>query len=462
MDFCDFKEKFTFLREKNIYVGFSGGADSLALLVLLAHFREAYNFKLTAIHFEHGIRGEESLQDMEFCRDFCLERGIELQIYSLNVPQKKLPSESCESCARRLRQAHFREIIQNNGDNIESLVVLGHHADDMAENLLLRIFRGGNVSSLVNLRELVSIDDICYYRPLLSFSKGEVLQFLAGQGINQYCSDSTNSDSSYLRNFVRNEIFGKLKNNFSASYEGIIRSYEALLDDAEVLEKYAKIEYEKIRASHQIENEFYRKLDKALLIRVLRYYISSLIGESFIPNYAFMDKFLAIVNSESPSGKKIQLNSEYNYICTRNKWELVKCESLVLEDVEWDYISQNEVVYNNHLITAELLEFSDVNEQNLTEVTLLETYLDAELIGEKLILSSRKDGDTILRFAGKSATKVKKLIIDKKLTETQKRNLIFFRNENGEIIFISGLEHGKIGKISKKSRKIIRIRVEKI
>ena len=147
---------------------------------------------------------------------------------------------------------------------------------------------------------------------------------------------------------------------------------------------------------------------------------------------------------------------------TRNKWELVKCESLVLEDVEWDYISQNEVVYNNHLITAELLEFSDVNEQNLTEVTLLETYLDAELIGEKLILSSRKDGDTILRFAGKSATKVKKLIIDKKLTETQKRNLIFFRNENGEIIFISGLEHGKIGKISKKSRKIIRIRVEKI
>ena len=71
---------------RTVYASFSGGADSLALLACLSELREGAPWELRAVHFEHGIRGAESLADAEFCREVCEKIGVPLQIIPLNVP----------------------------------------------------------------------------------------------------------------------------------------------------------------------------------------------------------------------------------------------------------------------------------------------------------------------------------------------------------------------------------------
>ena len=90
--FAPFTEK---VKGKVLYCSFSGGADSLALLLFLAYWRNKADFQLKAIHFEHGFRGAESLADAEFCRKKCEEKNIPFQCVFLNVPANRLgqPSE---------------------------------------------------------------------------------------------------------------------------------------------------------------------------------------------------------------------------------------------------------------------------------------------------------------------------------------------------------------------------------
>ena len=94
------------LNGKNVYCGFSGGADSLTLLMLLSEAREAFHFSLSVIHFEHGLRGRAGVEDSLFCQDFCQKSGIPFTCISLNVPEHIRQGEGIEAAARRLRMDH--------------------------------------------------------------------------------------------------------------------------------------------------------------------------------------------------------------------------------------------------------------------------------------------------------------------------------------------------------------------
>ena len=88
---------------RTVYASFSGGADSLALLVCLSELRQGAPWELRAVHFEHGIRGAESLADADFCREVCEKLGVPLQVIPLNVPEHIQSGEGTEAAARRLR-----------------------------------------------------------------------------------------------------------------------------------------------------------------------------------------------------------------------------------------------------------------------------------------------------------------------------------------------------------------------
>ena len=132
------------LPEVNSYiVGFSGGADSTALLLLL---EEAFPC-IEAVHLNHGLRGDAAAADEDWCRNFCRERGIPYVSVALNVPAKRCLGEGIEAAGRRLRLAYWRDTT-----NSECAVALGHHADDCIEDLLLRATRGANSGGLTPMR----------------------------------------------------------------------------------------------------------------------------------------------------------------------------------------------------------------------------------------------------------------------------------------------------------------------
>lgn len=129
------------LKNKKIIVGFSGGADSTALLDLLQQRKPYFNFNLEAVFFSHGsspIAVEEDKMKI-FCHSFCLERNIPLTICDLDL--EKIPRQGWESSGRQARQGFYK-----NTD--ADWIFLGHHKDDQNETTMTQLFRGGGKGTI--------------------------------------------------------------------------------------------------------------------------------------------------------------------------------------------------------------------------------------------------------------------------------------------------------------------------
>ena len=125
-----------------LYAGFSGGADSTALVVALHRL----GIPFTAVHFQHGLRGDAE-GDQVWCLQFCHQRGIPFVQRRLDVPVHQSTGEGIEAAARRCRLLAWRDLCQP-----DDAVALGHHGDDALETLLLRMMRGSGTTGLVGLR----------------------------------------------------------------------------------------------------------------------------------------------------------------------------------------------------------------------------------------------------------------------------------------------------------------------
>ncbi len=203
------KEAFSFF-ENNIdtslpvLLGLSGGPDSTALLHLLVKWGRV---KIHLVHVDHGWR-EESGRECELLRELAKELGLPFHT-------KRLEGKCSEDECRQERTHFFKEVcakVQASG------IILGHHADDLSETVFKRVLEGAALSSLAGLHKVRSIDGLVIYRPLLTVSKSEVIEWLSAHGIN-YFIDPTNSTGKNLRAKCRMEIFPYLKTHFGKEFE---------------------------------------------------------------------------------------------------------------------------------------------------------------------------------------------------------------------------------------------------
>lgn len=189
----------------NLVVGLSGGADSVCLLSVLSVIVHDYieeighEIHITAVHVNHGIRGEEALRDEAFAKRIADSMGIELVCFNLEIPKMaKQEGISQESAGRIARYRCFRQVAADRGMT-DYRIAVAHHMDDQAETVLMHIIRGSGMAGLNGMRA-VSGDII---RPLLCVTREEILSYLKDNGLS-YVTDSTNLDNEYTRNMVRN------------------------------------------------------------------------------------------------------------------------------------------------------------------------------------------------------------------------------------------------------------------
>lgn len=214
------------------YCGFSGGADSTALLLAL----HLAGVSVVAVHFHHGLRGKEADADAEWCRDFCAARGIPFRLEYLDVPSHRRPRESLEQCGRRLRLERWRDLT---GGDSSCPVYLAHHADDAMENLFLRIARGAGKEGLSGFAEDRVVEWVRLVRPFLSLRKAELEAWLHSQNI-QWRVDATNNESDCRRNAVRNRLLPLWKEIFGTD-EGLYHAVEHLRNPKQIV-KPRKVE----------------------------------------------------------------------------------------------------------------------------------------------------------------------------------------------------------------------------
>lgn len=216
-------------------VALSGGADSLALLLLVWAHWPARRRGLQALHFNHGLRGRASERDARFCARVCAALGVRFRDGRWQKRGRTAPSETE---ARTARMAFFAEAMRTSRRQI---LWLGHHQNDIAESMLMRLARGSGLEGLAAPRPVHRWSrGRTHIRPLLTVSKATICAVLRDIQV-PWCEDASNAEGDHLRNRLRHEVVPRW---LAAEPErdvlaGVGRSRDQLEEDAEALETWA-------------------------------------------------------------------------------------------------------------------------------------------------------------------------------------------------------------------------------
>ena len=209
----EFLSSTNLLDNNSLYlVGLSGGADSVALLVLMHEM----GYHVHAAHCNFQLRGEESLRDEEFCVNLCKELAIPIHLVHFDtLTYVSLHKVSIEMAARELRYRWFESLRNDIG---AAGICVAHHRDDSVETVLMNLLRG------TGLRGLTGIQPRHGYvlRPLLCVTRKEIEDYLAEKG-QSYVTDSTNLKPDVLRNAIRLHVIPLLKSLNPAAVDNIQR-----------------------------------------------------------------------------------------------------------------------------------------------------------------------------------------------------------------------------------------------
>lgn len=247
-----------------VIIAVSGGVDSMALLFLSLKFCQKNNIELIAVTIDHKMR-KESAKEAKFVAKICQENHIEHHILNNNL---FIPKSNIESNLREIRYNLLSDFAQKY--DIENILV-AHHQQDIAENFLIRLFRGSGIDGLSSMKKVSKLKNINLVRPLLDCSKEDLRQYLSQNNIG-YIEDKTNEDQKFLRNKIR--AFLNEFDNKEIINQRISRASANILENRKIIEKLIDEKshyiYEFCNLGYfLLKKENFKKLEKELSLRYL-------------------------------------------------------------------------------------------------------------------------------------------------------------------------------------------------
>jgi tRNA(Ile)-lysidine synthase len=209
---------------KNL-LAFSGGVDSTALFFML----KEQNIEFDMAIVDYGLR-KQSKDEVAYAKELADKYGKKIYIKEV-----KLVDSNFESTAREARYAFFEEIIKSHG---YTRLITAHQLNDQLEWFLMQLSRGAGLKELIGLQELSKRDGYEIYRPILEYSKDELLEYLNQRNI-KYFIDESNEDTKYKRNYFRKNFANDLIKEFG---NGIKNSFRYLKSDLKVIYDEDKID----------------------------------------------------------------------------------------------------------------------------------------------------------------------------------------------------------------------------
>lgn len=258
-------------------VALSGGADSVALLLLLwAHWPERRE-RLLALHFDHRLRGRASTTDARFCVALCRALGVELLVGTwLRIGRSDRVAAPSEAEARAARLEFFRASMRRRRT---AALFTGHHRDDVAETMFMRLARGSGVAGLSAPRPVHPQPALgrVHLRPLLTLDKAALADALRAAG-GRWREDASNATPKHLRNRVRAELLPTWRAVAAEpgrdALAGLGLSRDLLDEDDAALESWAELSI-RIDARGDLALAPLRDLPRAVLRRVVHRWLAS-------------------------------------------------------------------------------------------------------------------------------------------------------------------------------------------
>ncbi|MCX6936630.1 MAG: tRNA lysidine(34) synthetase TilS [Verrucomicrobia bacterium] len=299
----------------------SGGVDSVALLLLLwAHFPERRT-RMLALHFNHRLRGRASAGDVRFCAALCAGLGVACVV---GKREGKQPYAS-EAEARAGRMAFFAAALKRRR---AMDLFTGHHRDDVAETLFMRLARGAGAAGLSAPRPVHDQPSLgrVHLRPLLSLDKSELAAALRAAG-GRWREDASNDSPAYLRNRVRAELIPAWRSAADPGRDalaGLALTRDLLEEDDAALEDWAGRAF-RPDARGGLALTALRKLPRAVLRRVIHRWLATTPARTDLNRVGF--NALLDLAATGRTGAKHSLGREHFALITRTRLRCVSAET---------------------------------------------------------------------------------------------------------------------------------------
>ncbi len=397
-------DKYKLLNTNELYIiALSGGADSVALLLLL---HEA-GYHIEAAHCNFHLRGEESERDEMFCEQLCREQNIPFHRAHFDTQTyAELHKMSIEMAARELRYKWFEQLRNDLG---AAGVCVAHHRDDSVETVLLNLVRG------TGLRGLCGIQPRSGYvlRPLLCVSRTEIEAFLTERG-QKYVTDSTNLVADVQRNKVRLQVLPLLKTLNPAVAENIQRAAENLMTAQAALD--AVLLHNK---NHNILNlSDYNDCAS-------REYVVYEWAKTFGFNGSQIRQIL-----EAETGKIITSTSDYDMLRDRDR---------LLVEPSLKPLKPLRIPEEGTYVFGENKTFVVKRQSAFISKTADLATVDADKVAFPLTVRRVEEGDWMIPYGLKGRKLLSDLMTDRKMSVFEKRRQLVVVDAQGIVVWLAGL-----------------------
>lgn len=461
-------KRYELLREGDIvFVGVSGGADSVALLHCLLAIEKQLGVTLRVIHVEHGIRGEESVMDAAFTENLCNALGIECKVTAVGNQIKQMtdthmsPEEKARIARYRAFEKEAEETERRTGSRVR--IAVAHHANDNVETVLFHLIRGTGLDGLRGMpvkRERI-------IRPFLGMERRQIEAYLEEKR-QSYREDATNAEIKYDRNKLRHGIMPQLEEinagavrhmNQTALLLGEFADYIRQETDKALRE--ATISDREAYLLGEIDAACIKKFPAFLQKEILHAWIGEFIagakdiGEAHIRQ---MEELLC-----AQTGKRICLPKEMTVVRTYRGLGIYKNEA-DREEMPCSVVLEKEGLAKNETIKIaangkkyQIRVFTFDNTKKIP-TNLYTKWLDYDKIKNNVHLRGRTKGDYMTISAKGGTKKLQDYFVNEKIPAGMRDDIPLFCDGN-HVMWVVGYRMSEYYKITQETKNVLEIQL---
>jgi tRNA(Ile)-lysidine synthase len=445
---------------QRILAAVSGGPDSVAMLHLLYDLREELELTIEVAHLQHGIRGEEAMADAQFVAGLAERLGLIFHLKEIDLPKLKLASgKSLEEIGRLERYRFFADTAQLS--RLDA-VATAHTADDQAETIVMRLFRGAGRTGLRGIAPVgqlaIGLERHCanvlLIRPLLDIRRREVMEYIEQRKLT-YRSDSSNKDPFFLRNWIRLKLMPQVSERFGEKLtERLCAQAQVLREEEDYLTEVTRQQLEKVSEGQRLKRKLFLDLNRALQRRVIRLWIEQRRGHLRAIDFDHVEAALSLIAGGPPQGRLAlpggwQLAREYETIIFDFPNVKPRCYSYPFKPGTTLAVIEAGIMIDSKLI--------DPTPDKLPD-TFMEAVFDPELLKGNLLVRNFRNGDRFQPLGMGGHKKVKDLFIANQLPLRTRAVLPLLVMDN-EILWIPGYGRSDFARIGSATRISLHLKV---
>jgi tRNA(Ile)-lysidine synthase len=436
-----------------VIVGYSGGADSTALLHLMTRLQGEFNLRIHAAHLHHGMRPEAD-DDVRVCEAVCAGLGVPLHVERVDVPAlAQAQRVSLEEAGRNARYAFFDRLARELN---AVAVALAHTRDDQIETILINLLRGTGPRGLCGMP--YKRDRII--RPLLDSTRAQTHQYCAAQGLPTVF-DSTNLDPHQLRRRVRMELIPLLR-DLSPAFDRHLLRLADILENEEAWWDYevrsllecgsvASADAETLLQHSKVGREFFTHLHPAMQRRVLREWLRARVGALRLPPYEILEG----IRRAALEGKRTSWQLSDTLRLTTDEAALT-LHTKPPDPEPYEYPVQLEtpilIPQAGAWLEARLLNAPPPSLEAMPD----DAFLDADAVQGQLVVRNGRRGDRFQPLGMPAPKKLSDIFIDRKIPRAERWWLPLLCDAAG-ILWVPGYTIAARARITPDTRRVLHI-----